>query len=241
MTRASLRCAGLCGLAFLAANGCGDTGQSRIELPIYGRGAPLAGAFEVDGFQVQLDRAEVGLGPIYVCASARSGSELCPSAVAEFADGASVDALDPSRQRLGELSALSQDARSVGMDYAITWPTSAARPVALPAAPGGHSAVFSGRVQRAERSFEFVAELDLAPLLRGTRAVQGLPTRVELEAGLALEIELDPVAWWSQVDFGELAMEPASERVELTEDSPAYRTVAAAMTSNATPIFRWAR
>jgi hypothetical protein len=216
---------------------CGETGQSRIEFPLYGQGVSNE-AFEVDGFTVQLTKAQVGIGPLYVCASARSSSDLCPSAVAELTSSMTVDALDTMRQRIGTMHALTGNARSVGFDYAITWPTSLARAQALRGAPEGHSAVFEGRAERADRSFDFHAEVDAAPALRGTRAVQGLPTRVDLAADVTCELELDPIAWWSQVDFEALSA-TLGDSIEIAQDSPAIETVKTAMTSNATPTITW--
>ena len=229
-----------CTLALaLTAAGCGDTGQGRIELPLHARG--VAGEpFEVDGFEVTLHIARVGIGPIYACASARSSSDLCPTAVAEFASSASVDALDPSLQRLGTLDALTASARSMGLDYAITWPTSAAGAVILKDAPGGHSAEFDGHAERADRAFDFHAALDIAPTLRGTRVIQGLATRAALAAGLECELDVDPIAWWSQVDFEALAALPG-DAIDVAADSMTAETLRAAMTSNATPVFSWRR
>jgi hypothetical protein len=223
----------------VAALGCGSTGQARIELPLYARGV-AAEPFEVGSFTIQLTEARVGIGPIYLCASARSSSDSCPSAVAEFISSSTVDALDPSRKALGKLAALSANVQSIGLDYGITWPTSVAHAVTLHGAPSGHSATFKGRAESANRSFDFQVDLDLAPALRGTRAVQGLTTHAELAPNLRCELALDPIAWWSQVDFEALSA-TAGDVIDIPEESPVRETLRTAMTSNATPTFTWSR
>lgn len=230
LTRFALFCALLCAA-------CGSTGQDRVAVPFTARGTDPQ-AFDADGWSVLLSRADVALGPIYFCASRGSSSDLCPSAVAEFADSFSVDALDASRQDLGALDALTGEVHSVAWDYAITWPTTAEEPVVLDDAVDGHSARFAGQASNGNETLDFTLDLDIAPLLRGSRAVQGVRNDATIEAdGTRCELRLDPASWWAQARFDDYSGQ--SDAIAIDPESSTAQAVILAMTSSSPPRFVW--
>jgi hypothetical protein len=221
----------------VAASACGDTGQDVVSVPFTGRGA-AAEPFDADGWTVTLDDARIAIGPIYFCAAASSSTDLCPSAVAELTASVVVDALDPGAQPLGELSALTVDLRSAAWDFALTWPSTAAQPVLLDPSADGHSAHFEGSAVKAEQTLRFVADIDIVPLLRGARAVQGVSTRATISEHTRCELRVDAAAWWAQVQFDDLvALDGDPVRVE--PESRAYEALIVAMTSSMPPTFVW--
>jgi hypothetical protein len=93
------------GAAALEVSGCGNTGPAPVSYPVYATGDALAAqGFVVGNWTVTLQVAQVGFGPAYFCATASASGDLCPAAVEEFHDVATVDALDPSPQLLGNRS-----------------------------------------------------------------------------------------------------------------------------------------
>jgi hypothetical protein len=217
---------------------CGSTGQKQVEVPFTATGT-AANAFEAGDWTVELEKASLGIGPIYFCAATGTSGDLCPTAVAEFASSAEIDALDSDSQALRPIAALSGEVHSVAWDFAITWPATEANAVPLEGAPGGHSARFKGHATRGGVAVDFVADIDITPQREGTHAVQGVRINATIaESGTRCEIEVDPTLWWSQVDFDELST-ATDMPVVLTVDSNAYQALVLAMTSNAPPTFKW--
>lgn len=223
-------------LLLLACAACGDTGAPAFEAPARARG----GAREVQAgaWTVTLTRADVALGPVYLCATAAASSDLCPSAVAEWTDVAAVDALDPAPQELGTLVAVPGEVRSAMLDYGITWLPTETRPTAQDGAPAGRSARFAGTAVRGDMSLEFSADVDLAPPLQGGRAIEGLRVApFDPEPGGALVITVDAAAWWAGVDFDALAAAGPGPHA-LTADADAVAAVRFAMVA-APPRLSW--
>lgn len=192
-------------LALALAAACGSTGPTVFELPLRAHGAAPA-AIQAGDWTVTLTRAELAFGPLYLCATAAASADLCEAAVAEFTAVAPVDALDPADQELGDLAVLPGEIRSAMFDYGVTWLPTESRPTAHDGAPGGRSARFAGTAVLGDISLEFTADLDLDPLRRGTRAVEGLrlaPHRPD--AGDRLDLDFEVAAWWAGVDFDALA------------------------------------
>lgn len=227
----------LAGVIALAASACGTTGREEAPLPVAARGTAPA-AIDVDGWSVTLSAAEVGVGPIYLCKSAASSADLCPSAVGELLEPATIDGLDPGVQALGDGEAiLGESVRSVMFDYAITWLTTQTEPTPTAAAPGGHSLHLEGTAARDGVTFAFVADVDVPPRLRGSRAIEGLPLSGALESdALRLTIDVDPDRWVAAIDFQALA-DLGEDPVVIAADTPAYNAIAVAMTTRP-PILR---
>lgn len=221
--------------------GCGDTGQPSIDHPAVAIGT-AAREVEVGDYRVTLDVARVGFGPATFCASRASSDELCPAAVAELTAVAPVDALSPTPQPLGTVHGFVGTVRSAAFGYAITWLTTETAPLSRPAAPGGHSAHLEGTAtsKTSGASFRFVADVDVAPLARGTQAVSvsGMSAAID-ERTARLEVRFDPSAWVTDVDFAELAA--AGSTATIATSSRAGNAIVVAMTSLAPPSFTWKR
>jgi hypothetical protein len=227
----------------LVATGCGHTGRDYVSFDMYGEGVSDA-TFEVDGWQVTLERADVAFGPAYFCATDSSVMDMCATALAELLEPATVDALDPSPQPLGEIQGVTGTVRSGFHDYGIYWLKTQARPTTSAAAPEGYSAVFEGVAVRDDEEFRFEARVRLEPRLEGTAAVIGARTVHELTVETrALTVHIDPVAWWSRLDFDSLAEAAPDDGgpVVLEPDSPPYDRLVAAMRVNAIPTFQWSQ
>jgi hypothetical protein len=222
-----------------ATGGCGSTGQEEISYPIQARGHATA-PFMAGAWQVTLDVARVGFGPLHFCASASASRDTCATAVAEFAQGATVDALQPQPQSLGEVLARSAQVRSAIYGYAYIWPLTRNAPVPITGAPGGHSAHFEGTAVKGASTLRFVADVDVLPTFAGTFAVQGASVVPTVQsAGLRLDVTFAPAAWWSQVDFDELAA-TGGDPVNVTSGTRAYNALVIAMTSTDRPTLVWA-
>lgn len=191
-------------LLLLACAACGATGEPAFTAPLRARGG--AAELQAGAWTVTLEQAEVGLGPLYLCATAAASSELCATAAAEFAAVAAVDATDPDPQELGELDVLPGQIRSAMLDYGVTWLKTQAKPGAQEGAPGGSAARFAGVAVSGDMSFEFSAAVTVAPVLRGSRTIEGLRIGpFDLAPGGALAVTVDAAAWWAGVDFDALA------------------------------------
>lgn len=230
----------LCTLVLLA--GCGDTGQPSIRHSAVGLGTP-AREVEVGDYRVKLDVARVGFGPAVFCASRAASEELCPSALAELAQVAPLDALSPTPQPLGTVNGFVGMVRSAGFGYSITWLPTETSPQPKSAAPGGHSAHVEGTAthKTSGASFKFIIDADIKPLNRGDNAVSltGMNAPVD-ERTARLEVRVDPSAWVAQIDFAELAA-TGSPTVKVVPTDRAANAVVIGMTSLAPPVFTFTR
>ena len=217
---------------------CGTTGQREIRYPFFASGRAPA-PFTAGDWQATLDVARVGFGPVYFCATAGASSDLCPAAVAEFADSAVVNGLNPSAQPIGEIDGVTGQINSATYDYAFTWldTQSAAQPTS--AAPGGHSAHFEGHAVRGSTTLRFVADIDVKPNIQGTRSVQGARVTADVQSDqVRLDVRMDPSAWWAKADFNELAA-LGGDPVVVPQGSRTYNAVVLGMTAAAPPSFQW--
>jgi hypothetical protein len=221
----------------VACCACSDTGRHELSVPLYAVGRAAA-PFDARGWMVELVDARVGMGPIYFCAGASSSADLCPSSVAELADSVTIDALDPARVRVADLAALNVGVRSVAWDFAITWPRTAPAPVVLDAAPEGHSAHFEGTAVKGDQQIAFVADIDLLPRLRGTRALEGIGSHTSITDTSECELHFDAASWWSQVDFDDLSSD-GKGAVEVKPNTRAYEALHGAMSSTSPPSIVW--
>lgn len=242
MNRLFLACALLIPLAPLTLTSCGDTGQPRIRHAAVGVGAP-ARELEVGDYRVKLSVARVGFGPLVFCASRSASEDLCPSALAELAQVAPLDALSSAAQPLGFVNGFVGTVRSAGFGYAITWLPTEAKPQAKAAAPGGHSAHLEGSAthKTSGASFQFVIDADVTPLNRGENAVSltGLDGSID-ESTKRLEVSVDPNKWIAQIDFAELAA-GGSSSVNVASDGRAANAIVVGMTTLAPPVFTFTR
>ncbi len=221
-------------LGLLALAGCTDTGLTFVTVPVEAQGATES-TFVQDGWSVVLTKAELGLGPLYLCATAGANTEFCEAATLEFLKGTTIDGLDPAPQAIGELLGTTGTVRSAFFDYGIPWLLTQTEPMALEGVPGGpatvpvddsdyvpagHSARFSGSAtctggaavccpdnpDDCPATFDFQANLDIVALGPGNAAVNGVETEwLVTESPVKLTLRFDPLAWWQEVDFARLA------------------------------------
>lgn len=230
-----------------SAAGCGPAAQAPVSYPLYGVGT--GGTFMVGTWEVTLDVALVGLGPIYFCTTAGASSELCPTSLNEFAEVAVVDLRDPTPQLLGEVRGVTGEIRSVSYDLAYNWFPRQSEPTAAPVAPEGHSAHFEGQATGPEGSFRFIADVDVLPRFAGLRAIRrttGVNTRID-DSALRLDIRLDPQSWWKAIDFsalgrGNAGMDPVLPvLIDRTDHNVVFHDtlVAQITTASGAPTFLW--
>jgi hypothetical protein len=225
-------------LAFLA--GCGETGRQYVTFPMLGVGVENA-SFEQDGWLVTLDRADVAFGPAYFCATSGAAMDLCSTALAELLDPITVDALDPTDQSMGEVTATTGTVRSAFFDYGISWLLTQARPTTWEAAPEGYSAVFAGHADNGVDAVTFEARVRIAPFTAGAAAVTGArTTHTIMDDTAALRVRMDPVAWWRRVDMDAVVALAEDGAALLTEGTGPHDALVIAMTSGSTvPTFEW--
>jgi len=225
-------------IVLLGSLGCGETGQEEVSHPIFAAGMAPA-PFTVGAYEVTLDVAQIGFGPVYFCATAAASSDLCPAAVAELATTATVDGAAESPQQLGDVSGVTGQIRSATYDYAVTWLATQRSPTPAPGAPGGHSAHFEGRAVRGTTEFRFVADVDVLPQIQGSRAVQGARVTADVrDASVRVDVRFDPSAWWRSVDFRELEA-LGGDPVVAPAGSRAMNAVVIGMTATTPPTFEW--
>ena len=193
---------------------------------------------------VELDRAEVGVGPIYFCATAGASSNLCPTAVQEFAGAATIDGLDPTPREIGRVTGVTGEIRSATYDYAVTWLSTQSRPTATSGAPGGRSARFAGRATKGALKLSFSVEIDVVSRIRGERVVNGAPAVLSMStppaAGFGLLARVAPFEWFSRVDFDEIApLADAAGRVVIGPETRAASALTAAMTADERLGLEW--
>lgn len=229
-------------LALLLA-GCGTTGQDVVTFPVHGAGTGEV-AFEQDGWSVTIERADVGFGPIWLCATPFADTDVCPSAAAEWLGTQAIDATRGEPEMLADASAVTATVRSAMLDYGRSWLLTDASTRANEGAPEGHSAVFVVRATSAERALEIHAAIDVDPSSAGESAVIGASAGTHAITGSeALIVRLDPAAWWRRVDFDRIAASDADGDgvVEVARGDRAYDALVIAMTAGTLPAFEWSQ
>lgn len=229
------------------AVGCSGTGLGYLEVPLHVAGTEGARAPVMQGdLTLTLERAEVGVGPLWLCATENASPESCESALLELRGAVPVDALEPSPVMVATLTGVTGTARTAMFDYGISWLAPASRARALEGAPSGHSAVFRARVVRASDGLAFgvEADVDIVPTMAGALAIPGRridahelsPDRPD-----ALVVRVDVGAWWSRVDLARLAAraEDGEDPVVLRPGDADYEALVVAMTAGVLPALEW--
>lgn len=231
------------------ASGCVDTGQAPVALPLQLAGstsdAPLTAA---GGFSVELERAELAFGPLYLCAGALAGDN-CETARLEWLDSVVVDVRSPELVDAGLLTGASGPVRSGMYDLGIASLSTLPEPLVLPAAAslGDRSVRLAGVATRDDERVPF--ELELA-IQQGAEAEIGVSVvRVSDVPGLEHDVTGDEAAlivrfeagpWLSDMDFASaLAGGPILERVRFDAESQPARALRAALLSGPRPTFEW--
>ena len=222
--------------------GCGGaTGLEPVTYPLQARAVPAGPIVAASGWELALDDARVGFGPLYLCASISAAAELCPTAVGELAETVTVDLLRAAADpvELGRIRGVSDAAHSALYDYAITW-RSGSRPLVTDAAPEGHALVLRGTARAGASSFGFEALLDVAPQQPGTYVgLARIPAQQQSNA-VRLELLFDLGRLLAGVDFAALAAR-GQPTVTIGADDPAGNAIITALTADARPTFVWMR
>jgi hypothetical protein len=231
----------LTALGLVTLAGCGDAGGARLSVTLSARGSAPA-EVAIEGGQLRLSQATVALGPLYLCAASSADPELCETAVAEWLDAVSIDALDAQSIALGQLDAISGSVRSAQLDYGISWLLTRNAPEPSPGAEDGHSAVLSGHAEGDDgTSLEFEAAIDIAPKARGASTLSLQLDAHALAEDDMLTLELDPNAWVAQVHYADLlALDGDGDgHVTLAPGDQAYDAIVQSMTGAGVPVFEW--
>jgi hypothetical protein len=232
------RCAGAA-LLFLA--GCvPDTGREVVPVTLAAAGVD-APPFEVDGFTVTLERADVAFGPVDFCATESADLELCDAALFEDREPFVIDALDPAVVPVAAMEGTTGAVRTAFFDYGRSWYLTSSTPTSSPDLLEGHSAILEGAAERGEDVVRFVAAIDVTPITRGAVAVQGAKTEATVAGGETVVVRVDPRAWLAGVDFDALLAEVTDPAVPvaLPPSGAAYQTIVLHMTSLAPAGFEW--
>lgn len=200
----------LLGALTAGSAGCTEVGQSAAHADLYVAGqdvsAPVLAAGEVP---VQIDRADLAFGPLYLCAGTSAG-DLCATARLEWLESALIDAADPQRQYAGALVGVSGPVRSWMYDLGLSSQLTQAQPFVSEAARalGGASFVLEGRATVAELTLPFRAAVVVS---QSEETEHGVPVvrksshdafSHEVPAsGAGLLVRFNPAAWVRGIDF----------------------------------------
>ena len=234
-------------LATWLVGGCTSTGRSPVEVPLHVAGTASAPIVMGD-YTLTLERADVAIGPLWLCAAQSASVESCETALLEYTATARVDALAPAPESVGMMQGVTGTLRSAMFDYGISWLAPSPMARAASEAPEGHSAVFRARVVRASdgSSFGVAADVDVVPSMAGAIAVPG--RRVDehtlvADVDDALIVRVDAARWWSRLDLARLAAraDAGEDPVVLRRGDPDYEALLVSMSAGALPTFEWAR
>jgi hypothetical protein len=238
----------------LSATACIDTGQAPATVSLTAQGTratePIQGK---DNWTIQLGRADVAFGPLYVCAGTQAG-KYCDAARLEWLESVVIDALDDDAQEVGELTGTTGPVRSWMCDLGITSLLTQPNPIVLDAAKklGGNSVILEGVAEKPPHVITFALEL---PIQVGDGAELGVsvlasfpkePFAHEVRGeGDELSVQFDPHPWMQAIDFEGLVEGQDCEadgcnlNVTLDQDSPAGVAVRTAILAGKRPLFSW--
>jgi hypothetical protein len=239
----------LIGAATLSA--CLEANQVPVSFDLHVAGHEVEPSFAGrDGWQIELERAELAFGPLYLCPGARAGA-LCEEARAEFTESVVVDLLVPDPIRAGNMVGVTGSVRSWMYDLGLPSVLTQDEPLVLDAARalGGHSLRVEGVAQRDDVRIPFVAEVAVQ---REPDTEQGMPLvrkggsarfRHEITAATrSLTLRFDVRPWLGDVDFATLGCdtEPGcAAPVRFERGGQAWRAVRTALVAGAPPEFIW--
>lgn len=227
--RPHIRQAGLalCLVALSALTGCIESGAVPVSIGLFVRGADVASFEGRDGWQVELEVAELLYGPLYLCAGQQAG-DLCDAARAEFLETVRIDALDPAPRSIGTLEGLSGTVRSAMWDYGRPWPLSASAPLMT---AEGASVRVVGVARRGLDEVPFDTSLNLEPSRAGVILVRASELfEEELSGDRTLTVTTDPSRWLDEVRWEDV-VDGAFQA-----DSQPARALANALTTRARPV-----
>jgi len=192
---------------------CVDVGAAQIEVPLQVAGTavdePVVGKA---GAQIELDRAELAFGPIYLCAGAQAG-ELCDTAQLEWLDAVVIDALDPAPVEAGRLRGREGTVRSWMFDLGVVSLLTQKNPLVLAAAEqlGGASLRIEGRAELDGVVLPFAVAVVVrqeeqtevgVPVIRKSSSEAFEHSVAVGEPGLLVRFDARP--WVTEIDFAGL-------------------------------------
>jgi hypothetical protein len=225
-------------IALLGCAACSGTGQPDVDYAAFA--APAApGTISADhGWSVTLDQATVAFGPVYFCASESGSATLCQTAIGELLTTTAFDALDPTPHALGIAHGLLGKIQSASYDYGIHWFLTDDAPTPSAAAPGGHSAHFSGTAVKAGKTVHFRADVDVVPQFQGQRAAPSQVASATITGqGEKLDIQFAVGQWFEHVDFDDAAA--GEDPYVISAGSRNHGAIVIGMTAEAPPAFVW--
>ncbi len=209
-------CTGLAAACF----GCGQTGQGPANVSLFLGGVDVSEPVAaVGGVTLEIERADLAFGPLYLCAGTSAG-QLCDTARLEWLESSVVDTTDPSFVDAGDLVGVTGAVRSWMYDLGISSQLTRDDPFVLDAARqlGNSSFVVEGRALVGDVSIPFRASV---PVQQSDDTERGVPVVrksvaepffVEVgEREAALFVRFDSRAWLAELDFRPFA---ASESCE---------------------------
>lgn len=189
---------------------CADTGQERIDVPLYLAGTRVTSEVSALGdIPVTIERADLAFGPLFLCAGNTAGG-LCETARAEWLQSAVVDTTSDDSMAVGSLAGVTGDVRSFMYDLAISSQLTRPEPYVLSAAEelGDSSFVLEGRALIHGSEIPFSASI---PIAQGETTERGVPViRKGTESTFfheisgredRLTIRFDPSTWVSRLDL----------------------------------------
>ncbi len=220
------------------AQGCAETGQQHVSIPVFARGTELS-SLRLPGGTFTLKRADVAVGPIYFCAASGADAELCEASVAEFTGNGVLDALAPEEMKVFSLRGVTGSIRSALYDYGVSWFTTEQAPDAKTEL--GHSAILEGVLTRDSGDFRFVAHIDVEPRTRGGFAVSGQPTQHDIGEDDRLVLTLNPYQWLRAINLDALAALDTDDsgEVRIVPGTQAYEAILQGMQNRAPMAFDW--
>lgn len=192
---------------------CVDVGAGEIEVPLHLAGTsieqPIVGRA---GAQIELERAELAFGPLYLCAGTQAGA-LCDTAMLEWLDALVLDGLDPTPVAAGELRGRGGTVRSWMFDLALVSLLTQKQPLVLPAAEqlGGASLRLEGRASVEGVVIPFAVALKVqqedatelgVPVIRKSAGESFMHAVGREEPGLLIRFDARP--WVTEIDFAGL-------------------------------------
>lgn len=239
---------------WLCATACLEIGQEEATVNLSARGtAPLEPVSGKSDWSIELGRADVAFGPLYVCAGTQAG-KYCDTARLEWLESVVLNALDDEERSIGTLRGVTGPVRSWMFDFGITSLLTQAKPTVLKAASEleGHSVVLEGIARKDPHSVTFVLEI---PVQLEAGAESGVPVVASFpkdpfrhdvsSAGDTLTVRFDPTPWVQAIDFEGLVRGQDCETegcmldVMLDETTSAGIAVRTAILAGKRPVFSW--
>lgn len=193
-------------LALVLVGACATTGREPARAALDARGtAPVD---VVSGsYTLRLTRADLAIGPLYLCATRVASTERCASAILETTDAYVFDALEMRPVDLGFLDGVTGVVRSAQYDHGIPFLLGA--PAPEPLAPAEHTLVLEGTATDGVDSFTFTLDLDAYATVSGQTAVVGrFVSGVVPSSGGRLTVVYDPHAVVRAIPWSDVAALP---------------------------------